>query len=124
MATQSNVLNTLEFTTQAEQLRVALNLVREYQRLHDGLSDMIEEGRLVNSDIPDDFKWLADSLEKIGNMDGNAPTKIDATIRKDTRGDDGDTCRTCGAKYAQGGDGYDGQCPDCADKTEAAREEA
>jgi hypothetical protein len=40
-------------------------LLAMYQKLHDGLSDMIEGGRLNESDIPDDYKWLVDSLEAI-----------------------------------------------------------
>ena len=31
-------------------------------------------------------------------------------------------CVTCRASYDGAGDGFDGECPDCADKTEAARE--
>ncbi len=33
-----------------------------YRRLHDGLSDMIEGGRLTQADIPDDYDWLLLSL--------------------------------------------------------------
>lgn len=33
-----------------------------YHRLHDGLSDMIESGRLEANDIPDDYAWLVDML--------------------------------------------------------------
>lgn len=36
-----------------------------YQKLHDGLSDMIESGRLVESDIPNDYRWLVDGLESL-----------------------------------------------------------
>lgn len=31
-------------------------------RLLDGLSDMIEGGRLTETDIPDDYRWLVDAL--------------------------------------------------------------
>lgn len=33
-----------------------------YRRLHDGLSDMIESGRLRPADIPDDYQWLVETL--------------------------------------------------------------
>jgi predicted protein tyrosine phosphatase len=33
-----------------------------YHALHDGLSDMIESGRLTQQDIPDDYEWLVESL--------------------------------------------------------------
>jgi len=38
-----------------------------YHCLHDGLSDMIENGRLTESDIPDDYKWLVESLAALAN---------------------------------------------------------
>lgn len=33
-----------------------------YLELHDGLSDMIDGGRLSSDVVPDDFEWLSDSL--------------------------------------------------------------
>lgn len=33
-----------------------------YHKLHDGLSDMIESGRLERGDIPDDYEWLVEML--------------------------------------------------------------
>ena len=33
-----------------------------YEQLHDGLSDMIESGRLTEADIPEDYTWLVESL--------------------------------------------------------------
>lgn len=38
------------------------DLLASYRSFHDGLSDMIEDGRLTAADIPDDYKWLVDSL--------------------------------------------------------------
>lgn len=38
-----------------------------YTALHDGLSDMIESGRLTESDIPDDYRWLVESLTNLSN---------------------------------------------------------
>ena len=35
---------------------------KHYHKLHDGLSDMIEGGRLKASDIPDDYQWLIETL--------------------------------------------------------------
>lgn len=36
--------------------------LRGYHILHDGLSDMIEGGRLKEADIPDDYRWLVETL--------------------------------------------------------------
>jgi len=33
-----------------------------YHKLHDGLSNMIEGGRLTVDDIPDDYHWLVETL--------------------------------------------------------------
>lgn len=44
---------------------------RAYQRLHDGLSDMIESGRLREDHIPDDYRWLVEALARIGAMPAN-----------------------------------------------------
>lgn len=37
-------------------------LLDGYSELHDGLSDMIESGRLTEADIPDDYQWLVQKL--------------------------------------------------------------
>lgn len=34
-----------------------------------------------------------------------------------------EVCKTCRDKMLNDGEGYDGECGDCADKTEAARED-
>lgn len=34
----------------------------DYFKLHDGLSDMIEDGRLTREMIPDDYDWLVQTL--------------------------------------------------------------
>jgi maltose-binding protein MalE len=55
-----------------DEMRSHLKLSRKldlYRKLHDGLSDMIESGRLKESDIPDDYLWLVQILEKAGGMD-------------------------------------------------------
>lgn len=40
-------------------------LLNKYLELHDGLSDMIEDGRLRREDIPDDYDWLTESLAQL-----------------------------------------------------------
>ena len=35
-----------------------------YKDLHDGLSDMIESGRLKRDDIPEDYAWIVATLAK------------------------------------------------------------
>jgi len=39
-----------------------LALLALYRELHDGLSNMVEEGRLTEADIPDDYQWLVEKL--------------------------------------------------------------
>ena len=38
------------------------DLLNQYQKLHDGLSDMVESGRLTQADIPDDYHWLVEKM--------------------------------------------------------------
>jgi hypothetical protein len=42
---------------------------RLYRKLHDGLSDMVESGRLEESDIPEDWQWFLDTMIKIAAAD-------------------------------------------------------
>jgi hypothetical protein len=42
---------------------------RLYRKLHDGLSDMVENGRLEESDIPEDWQWFLDTMIKIAAAD-------------------------------------------------------
>lgn len=44
-------------------------LLAHYRRLHDGLSDMIEGGRLTEADIPDDYHWLVEMLAQAGELE-------------------------------------------------------
>ena len=44
---------------------LVVKTLQGYARLHDGLSDMIEGGRLTEDDIPDDYQWLADALANL-----------------------------------------------------------
>ena len=39
--------------------------LRHYGFLHDGLSDMIEGGRLREEDIPEDYQWLVRMLTTV-----------------------------------------------------------
>ena len=59
---------------------------QKYGRLHDGLSDMIESGRLTAADIPDDYDWLvmmlagpcieADQLPVVKSLRGGAGSEL------------------------------------------------
>jgi hypothetical protein len=42
--------------------------VREYSKLHDGLSDMVEGGRLKGASIPDDYQWLVVTLNALAAL--------------------------------------------------------
>lgn len=42
--------------------RQMMDLLKRYQRLHDGLSEMVESGRLTEADIPEDYDWLVNSM--------------------------------------------------------------
>jgi len=44
-------------------------LLKLYRKLHDGLSDMVEDSRLTDMDIPDDYQWLVDLLAEIATQD-------------------------------------------------------
>ncbi len=44
-----------------------------YRALADGLSDMVEAGRLNEVDIPDDYEWLVAMLAKIAELDPADP---------------------------------------------------
>lgn len=43
--------------------------VQGYLALHDGLSDMIETGRLTEPDITDDYEWLTDKLTELAGVE-------------------------------------------------------
>jgi hypothetical protein len=47
---------------------------RAYRELADGLSEMIEDGRLKLADIPNDYGWLVETLAKIAGLDPGVPT--------------------------------------------------
>jgi hypothetical protein len=44
-------------------------VLAKYRALHDGISDMIEGGRLKPSDIPDDYQWLLTRMADLAAAD-------------------------------------------------------
>ena len=44
-------------------------ILTAYRKLHDGLSDMIEEGRLTMTDIPNDYDWLVTQIVALVDLD-------------------------------------------------------
>lgn len=44
-------------------------VLRKYRALHDGLSEMVEEGRLTRDMIPDDYHWLVETLAELAVLD-------------------------------------------------------
>lgn len=62
-------------------LKTALqDMQSAYGRLHDGLSDMIESGRLTEADIPDDYQWLVETLSEPCNV---ANQKAEEALRQE-----------------------------------------
>ena len=47
-----------------EMMPTLLEVVKDYSRLHDMVSDAIEGGRLTEADIPDDYKAIVGQLVK------------------------------------------------------------
>jgi hypothetical protein len=61
----------------APELLDALQLMRDrYGKLHDALSDCIESGRLQESDLPDDYRALANYLADAIKADQTAKTAL------------------------------------------------
>lgn len=68
-----------------EKLELIEPVLEAYKRLHDGLSDMIESGRLTEADIPDDYQWLVSSLvELAGQASAHSQREDDATPSANT----------------------------------------
>jgi predicted protein tyrosine phosphatase len=44
-------------------------ILNKYRQLHDGLSEMVENGRITENDIPDDYQWLVSLLIEIAALD-------------------------------------------------------
>ncbi len=51
-------------------------LLQQYQALHDGLSNMIEDGRLTYEMIPDDYDWLLLTLLEAMDIEANEKRKL------------------------------------------------
>lgn len=52
-----------------------------YRHLADGLSDMIEEGRLTEAMVPADYRWIVALLVKIAGVDPAEPATPMADVR-------------------------------------------
>lgn len=109
--------------------------VQLYRRLADGLSDMIEGGRLTEGDIPDDYRWLVEHLAAIAAADPGEPAPI-ADIRasgeqmaqanaadefekpEDHVQTNHYECGRCGKNWTDTWScGCDDDCPDCGETT-------
>lgn len=54
------------------------DLLAAYRALHDGLSDMIDEGHLKEADIPDDYRWLVDMLVELCDLNARLDDALEA----------------------------------------------
>lgn len=70
-----------------------------YHRLHDFLSDMIEGGRLTESDIPDDYQAVVEALVVCGGMRNQAA--MDAGNIQPCEKVISPVCKNCGSKSIQ-----------------------
>jgi hypothetical protein len=61
------------------------SLLDKYRALHDGISDLIEDGRLKESAIPDDYQWLVEHMAELAALDPlvGDPDPEDETIPGD-----------------------------------------
>lgn len=50
---------------QADLALAAIARLRQYEKLHDGLSEMIESGRLTAADVPNDYQWIVETLASL-----------------------------------------------------------
>ncbi len=76
-------------------------LLGGYSELHDGLSDMIENGRLIEADIPDDYRWLVDKLVAVVAANDRVVKAKQQPDKSAPEGDPGRpvrmVCATCGS---------------------------
>jgi hypothetical protein len=63
-----NPLDDDDYDSNDDQIQDLKDALNGYLELHDGLSDMIESGRLTEIDIPDDYKWLIEKLAELANV--------------------------------------------------------
>ena len=101
--------------------------------LHDGLSDMIEGGRLTEAAIPDDYRWLVDSLAAL-TAAKPVPVVEDDYVDAETDYDqqcistDLPTCPRCLTRSTdrttetQDGKVYEFKCRNCKEKFRAVAE--
>lgn len=61
---------------------VTLATMTAYRRLADGLSDMVEGGRLTEADCPDDYQWMAEQLATLAGLDPG-DTELPAHMNKE-----------------------------------------
>lgn len=50
-------------------MAVPAEALKEYRALHDGLSDMVESGRVGRRELPEDYLWLVEKLERLAVLD-------------------------------------------------------
>jgi predicted RNA-binding Zn-ribbon protein involved in translation (DUF1610 family) len=76
----------LQLIEAAAELLAALKSMRKlYGDLHDGLSDMVEGGRLTEAKVPDDYRWVVDSLSNCIEADQLAEKAITRIGAKDDK---------------------------------------
>jgi hypothetical protein len=56
-------------------------ITTSYAALHDGLSDMIEGGRITREHIPDDYEWLVESLAGLANAPSPSALELRAALQ-------------------------------------------
>ena len=62
---------------------MSTELLALYRKLHDGLSDMVEGGRLTEEHIPDDYRWLVESLAKLAALDPEGHDPVASSVSYD-----------------------------------------
>jgi len=50
-------------------------VIVDYLKLHDRISEMIEDGRLEKQDIPKDYEWIVCKLSELANKGGSHEEK-------------------------------------------------
>lgn len=100
----------------------AADLLEHYYKLHDGLTNMIEGGRLTEASVPVDYRWLVtmlcQAMDKgspgfVPEIEGAAPVYVcDNCERKGDR-EDFVEAKRLNQRLAPGGVYTDVECPDC-----------
>lgn len=63
--------------------KISSQALHHYRNLADGLSDLVEEGRLQIGDIPDDYQWLVSLLKVIAGADPGLATKMALVLHRE-----------------------------------------